>query len=154
MKYLTLGSCVFLGLAIAPVAPVATLAHHDPAPTVAHHQPTTQISHHQPSTQTAKVRAIDWETTPGMLGLRSQIGQTLSVICPAGQPTEKIWGTDIYSDGSSICTAAVHAGLVEPTTGGNVTVKVLGSQTDFVGTERNGITTSSYGPWGGSFEVE
>lgn len=151
MKSLTVVSCAFLGLAIAPIA---TLAHHDPAPTVAHHQPSTQVSHHQPSTQTAKVRVINWETTPGMLGLRSQMGQTLSVVCPSGQATDKVWGTDIYSDGSSICTAAVHAGVLEPSTGGSVTIKMLGAQPDLVGTERNGITTSSYGPWGGSFQVQ
>ena len=37
-----------------------------------------------------------------------------------------VYGTDIYSDDSSICTAAVHAGRVDFAEGGLVTIQITG----------------------------
>jgi hypothetical protein len=37
--------------------------------------------------------------------------------------------------------------------GGTVTIEVVEGQDTYTGSERNGITTSDYGAWGGSFSI-
>ncbi|XP_029474005.1 uncharacterized protein LOC115100013 [Rhinatrema bivittatum] len=76
------------------------------------------------------------------------------VSCPAGclSQNRNVWGTDTYTDDSSICRAAAHAGILTDA-GGQVTVEKRPGQNSYQGTTRNGITTSSYGAWPGSFVV-
>ncbi|MCP3100200.1 hypothetical protein LZ198_15105 [Myxococcus sp. K15C18031901] len=61
-----------------------------------------------------------------------------------------VWGTDIYTDDSDVCTAAVHAGVI-PASGGNVTLTIRPGQGSYTGTTRNGFSTYSYGAWDGSY---
>jgi hypothetical protein len=61
-----------------------------------------------------------------------------------------VWGTDIYTNDSSICRAALHAGVIS-TNGGEVTVHPEPGQNRYLGTTRNGVTTDNYGNWGASF---
>lgn len=75
----------------------------------------------------------------------------VSFDCPAGGSLNNIWGTDIYTDDSSVCTAAVHAGLITFASGGRVTIETRPGAASYTGSTRNGITTGSYGSWGGSF---
>lgn len=134
--------------------PLSSTAHHDVPDVVTHHTPTVEVSHHQPSITTAKVSAISADTTPGMLGLRGLTGREFQVICPAGNTPGSVWGTNIYSDGSSICAAAIHAGKLDSTTGGSVKFEMIGEQSAFSGSDRHGISTDSYGAWGGSFQFK
>lgn len=148
-------SAVFSLAAIATViAPSALLAHHDVPSIVTHHTPTVKVTHHQPSITTAKVSAISADTTPGMLGLRGLTGREFQVVCPASNTLGSVWGTTIYSDGSSICAAAIHAGKLDSTTGGSVKFEMLGGQNAFSGSDRHGVSTHSYGAWGGSFQFK
>ena len=68
-----------------------------------------------------------------------------------------VWGTDVYTDDSTVCFAAVHAGLIEPIYEDEsfdrtvVVVEYLGPQPYFSASDRNGIQTADYGPWTGSF---
>ena len=71
--------------------------------------------------------------------------------CPPGGRSSLVWGTDTYTSDSSACTAAVHAGLITFATGGAVTVEIRPGQSSYVGSTRNGITTSDYGSWDSSF---
>lgn len=61
-----------------------------------------------------------------------------------------VWGTDLYTDDSSVCRAAVHAGVI-PKTGGTLTAYPYGGQDAYAGSERNGIYSSDYGAFEGSF---
>jgi hypothetical protein len=81
---------------------------------------------------------------------------TFVVTCPAEMSGEEstVWGTDIYTDDSSVCLAAAHAGVITLADGGTVQVTMLPGEESYQGTERNGVTTSDYGQWGGSFSVE
>jgi hypothetical protein len=56
-----------------------------------------------------------------------------------------LWGSDVYTTGSSLALAAVHAGALRPGQTGAVRVRVLGPQNGFAGTTRNGVTSA---PWG------
>ncbi|RYZ40135.1 MAG: protease B [Myxococcaceae bacterium] len=85
------------------------------------------------------------------LSYRGQTGTQIPCSCASGS-AGAVWGTDLYTDDSNACVAAVHAGAI-PSTGGNVIVTIQPAQSSYTGTTRNGVTTSSYGAWGGSFSV-
>jgi hypothetical protein len=93
--------------------------------------------------------AVTWETTAAPQ--RGKNGRQFTYACPPGGAPKRVWGTDVYTDDSSICTAAVHSGRITPSTGGTVTIEVKPGQPSYVGTGRNGILSESYGAWTGSF---
>ena len=64
-----------------------------------------------------------------------------------------VWGSGVYTDDSVICRAAVHAGVIRGG-GGTVTVRMLPGRESYASTTSNGITTSSYGVWHGSYRFE
>ena len=82
---------------------------------------------------------------------RGQNGQQFTYFCPAGGTLYRIWGTDVYSDDSSVCTAAVHAGLILQNTGGRVTIEIRPGQRSYAASVRNYVRSGAYGPWNGSF---
>ncbi|QSQ25660.1 protease B [Pyxidicoccus parkwayensis] len=82
---------------------------------------------------------------------RGQNGTQIACNCDAVSGGA-VWGTDLYTDDSNACVAAVHAGAI-PASGGKVIVTIQPGQSSYTGSTRNGITTSSYGAWGGSFSV-
>ncbi len=81
------------------------------------------------------------------------VGAGDSFVCPpdgfafAGT----VWGSGSYTDDSSVCTAAVHAGLIGFALGGTVTVEVRDGLHSLVGSTSNGVTTKPYGAWHGTF---
>jgi hypothetical protein len=64
-----------------------------------------------------------------------------------------VWGSDVYTDDSVICRAAVHAGVIGPS-GGTVTLRMLPGMQSYTGSERNGVTSSGYGAWSSSYRFE
>ena len=84
---------------------------------------------------------------------RGAIGEMFDYVCPAGGGYGEVWGTDVYTDDSSVCTAAVHMGLLDRETGGQVRIVIRAGQDSYRGSIRNGIFTTEYGPWDGSFAV-
>lgn len=98
---------------------------------------------------------IDWSTTLDQLGVAGQAGSTHTYFCPpGGNASSAIWGTDLYSSDSAVCTAAQHRGLINAATGGQVTVLVLGSQPGFAATSRNGVTSLQFGEWPRSYTFQ
>ena len=71
---------------------------------------------------------------------------------PAGGTEYPIWGTGIYTDDSSIGTAAVHAGLINFAAGGTVTILILPGQESYIGLTQNGVTSLDWDAYVGSFE--
>jgi hypothetical protein len=94
---------------------------------------------------------ITWSTGTGKW--KGQWGRREMLRCPpAVDALEPIWGTDFYTDDSSICTAAVHAGLITAQEGGTVTIEVLPDHFPYHGTARNGISSRHWmDHWPGSF---
>ncbi len=60
-----------------------------------------------------------------------------------------VYGTDIYTTDSSICSAAKHAGVI--TDKGNVSVAATDGCDSYTGSAKNGVTTASWGSYGKSF---
>ena len=63
----------------------------------------------------------------------------------------RLWGTNVYTDDSSVCTAAAQVGVITPAAGGNVTIELRAGQKSYVGFKANGVTSRDYGAWPGSF---
>ncbi len=68
----------------------------------------------------------------------------------AGADGGTVWGSGIYTTDSPICKAAVHAGAI-PAGGGNVAPKAAAGCAAYSGSTAHGVTTSSWGSFGGSF---
>ncbi|MEZ5708538.1 MAG: LCCL domain-containing protein [Blastomonas sp.] len=79
-------------------------------------------------------------------------GATVTCYCPqsAVRSGGTVWGSDIYTDDSSICRAARHSGAVDAN-GGNVTFTMMPGQQSYPGSTRNGVATNEYGSWNSSF---
>jgi hypothetical protein len=104
--------------------------------------PVTNTVHNVPDT--------NWGTQA--IGWRGQNGQYYTLQCPPrGAIAGNLWGTDLYTDDSSICTAAVHAGLITVAAGGVVTIEIRPGAAAYAASTRNGVTSRSYGGWAGSF---
>lgn len=93
---------------------------------------------------------ITWNTQADTL--RGRNGQRFSYICPPnGTASSRVWGSGVYTDDSSICAAAVHAGLITVRNGGTVMIEIRPGQSAYQSTLRNGVSSRSYGSWAGSF---
>ncbi len=98
-----------------------------------------------------EVTPISWATAA--ITFNSASGRTYSFECPPEGTAGIVWGSDIYTGDSSICTAAVHAGVITLEDGGEVTVEYRPGRTVYGGTTRNGITSLPFGQYTVSFEV-
>ena len=83
---------------------------------------------------------------------RGEDGKRIAYLCPPdGDPSATVWGTGTYTDDSSVCAAAVHAGIINPIEGGRVLIEVAPGEESYEGSEANGVTSQDYGDWSGSF---
>jgi LCCL domain len=98
---------------------------------------------------------IDWQTSPLDLDLRGMNGERYAFRCPPGKPWPSlVTGSGPYTDDSSICTAAVHAGVLRAGSGGDVEIEIRPGLPAYAGSERNYIRSGDYGSaWSGSFIV-
>lgn len=95
--------------------------------------------------------AESWSTN--MTTKRGQDGTKATVNCSPNGTPGSVWGSGPYTDDSSACTAAVHAGAITLEKGGEVTVEIRPGQDSYKGTAANGVTSSDYGSFDGSFVV-
>src|SRR5262245_36205877 len=73
---------------------------------------------------------------------RGSNGGAFTFECMPGGSLNPVWGTDVYTDDSSVCTAAVHAGLITFDKGGIVVIRIRRGLDSYVGTTQNGVRTS------------
>ena len=102
-----------------------------------------------PPAPTAEGTPTSWEKNAS--SLNGKEGQTFTLACSAGGDAHSVWGSDIYTSDSSICTAAVHSGLITYQQGGSVTIELRAGRPIYGSSERNGVTTTSYGSYPQSF---
>lgn len=115
-------------------------------------------------TDKGQIGPLDWSATmvcgPSVIGwgdkatrYRAAKNQVFYFVCPPNGSAALLWGTDRYTFDSSICTAAVHAGVISLGQGGAVAVEMLPGQESYLGSEHNGVTSEGWGAWEGSFQV-
>lgn len=100
--------------------------------------------------------APDEEATDVSWGLdateyRGQDGRRIAFLCPPDGEIGSVWGTGTYTDDSSVCSAAVHAGLINTVEGGRVVIEIAPGEDAYEGTEAKGVSSRDYGSWSGSF---
>ncbi|XP_056385983.1 clotting factor C-like [Hyla sarda] len=71
---------------------------------------------------------------------------TSQIYCPSGCMSKNlsVWGTEIYTENTAVCLAAIHAGKVS-NGGGYITVQKLPGQEMYIGSTMNGIISLNYG---------
>lgn len=107
------------------------------------------------SAQGTAIQSIDWQTSPLDLDLRGMNGERYAFHCPAGKPQpSRTAGSGPYTDDSSICSAAVHAGALRAKDGGTVTIEIRPGEPRYAGSEQNYLKSADYDhAWSGSFVV-
>lgn len=98
-----------------------------------------------PGTGTFTLGTRSWNLTANSLSLK--VGDKRPINCSGGGTIGSVWGTGTYTADSSICSAAVHAGLIDQAKGGEVTIEVVAGIATYEGSTANGVTTSSYGAY-------
>jgi hypothetical protein len=81
------------------------------------------------------------------------IGTRLTCACSAeAMASGPIWGSGPYTADSSLCRAAVHAGLADGAVD-EIEIRVLPGLVSFPASRRNGVDSGAWGNYGLSFEV-
>ena len=141
----------------SPARTTSSTPKPTPTPTSASSSSVTNASPETEKTPAAntdsddEVTPINWGT--GGTGFKNDVGMTYKFQCPPNGKESTIWGSDIYTADSSICTAAVHAGLFSIVDGGVVTVEFRPGRLTYGSTTRNGIKSNTFGEYSRSFVV-
>lgn len=141
----------------SPVKTVASTPKATPSPAAANTNANTESSPETKESPAAntdsedEVTPIDWSTAG--IGFKNDVGMTHKFQCPADGTERPIWGSDIYTADSSICTAAVHAGIITLADGGIVTIEYRPGRLTYGSTTRNGIKSNTFGEYSRSFVV-
>ncbi|MFB4306852.1 LCCL domain-containing protein [Actinomadura sp. GTD37] len=110
-----------------------------------------QLRRPSPAPGTAAVPLANWNATAA--AFRGRDNEIFTFDLPPGGSHYDggVWGDGIYSDDSSIGLAAVHAGLITFEYGGRVTIQIRPGRMYYGSAKRNGVKSSRWGPWSGSF---
>jgi hypothetical protein len=101
-------------------------------------------------TEGCQVQCLDVLTDCGV----SEEGQSCLAKCPnmtsCLSSGRQVWGSsNMYTDGSGMCRAAINAGVI-PVTGGVVEVKKVSGQSSYTSDDENDVSTASWDSWTGS----
>jgi len=101
---------------------------------------------------------VNWNSYPSDQEFRlyGKVGPRVTVRCPAlpaGTGVERVIGTDVYTDDSRFCVAAVHSRLISFSSGGVVTIEMLNPERYYSGSTRYDVTTLSYNNEAGGYKT-
>jgi hypothetical protein len=83
-----------------------------------------------------------------------EVGAHVVVACPAGCAGQGgVWGSDAYTIDSSVCSAAVHAGIIRDE-GGEVGLTIEPGRPAYRGSTRNGVQSYDHGAYRQSFRLD
>lgn len=86
---------------------------------------------------------------------RGATGASATIIAVVtGSAGGAVWGTDTYTDDSSISTAAVHAGILDVGETGFVQITIKPGQSTYTGSIQHNITTKDYTYFSGSYSLQ
>ena len=91
---------------------------------------------------------IGWSSKLSSMGLdkADNVGKTYSFYCqPAADDLlhVPIWGTNIYTVNSGICSTAVHSGIISQS-GGTVSVELLPGREFYTGSSKNTVVSKDH----------
>ena len=103
------------------------------------------------SSGATKTGPDSWSQT--MTSYANQKGKQVTVVCSSQGTVNLVWGSGPFTDDSSVCSAAVYAGLITVADGGTVVATVAPGQQSYKGGTAHGVTSEDYGSWGASFTL-
>lgn len=136
--------------AVSTPKPTPTIAAANSSPTAANSSP-SPVKPDPSGDDDEEITPISWSTSASVF--KSEPGTIYKFRCPPNGTTGSIWGSDFYTQDSSICTAAVHAGLFSVEDGGVVTIEFRPGRQTYGSTERNGIKSNTFGEYPHSYVV-
>ncbi|KAJ8272645.1 hypothetical protein GJAV_G00091740 [Gymnothorax javanicus] len=92
------------------------------------------------------VKAINCETTAAQFcPFKRPVRHCPRLYCPHNclHTNSRVIGTQVYSDKSSICRSAIHAGVIQKDSGGYLDVMPVERRRQYFATEQNGISSES-----------
>ncbi|WP_197470065.1 LCCL domain-containing protein, partial [Oleiphilus sp. HI0117] len=77
-------------------------------------------------------------------GFQNRLGQDFAYNCPPNGAVQNVYGgNNKYYVDSSVCTAAIHAGLMTAKSGGTVAIRIIRSKHGFKGSYKNDIQSNN-----------
>ncbi len=128
--------------------PASTTTETPVATTTTAPAPTTTVAPTTTQTQDEANRPA-WQLTAS--DHRGEVDIQYEYECPGPGFLHSVWGTDIYTDDSSVCTAAVHAGVITLADGGTVTIEMRAGEISYAASDANGVTSGEWAQWHSSF---
>ena len=93
---------------------------------------------------------LDLQACPVRLSINRDLPTPFRCRCSAESTAQAtVWGTDVYTDDSALCRAALHAGVISAQ-GGPITVLRRPGRALYVGTTRGGVSSNDYGAYAAS----
>ena len=91
---------------------------------------------------------IGWSSRLSSLGIdrAKNVGKTYDFFCqPAAEDLihAPIWGTNVYTSNSGICSTAIHSGMISEE-GGLVSIEILEGQEFYTGSQKNGVESEDH----------
>ena len=97
---------------------------------------------------------VDADCNASLQSLGFKEGEVVKIKCADGCTSGSVYGTDVYTADSKVCTAGVHAGAI-PAEGGKFKAKIDGKLPNFKGSSQNGIDSKDWNSeWGPTFRVQ
>jgi len=123
---------------------------------VATAEPSPSGPNPEPSIALPPTPSYVWTRTADRIGNTphggGNVGSRYAIDCPPGGMLFPVWGTRVYTSDSSVCSAAVHWGLITVQRGGLVVIEILPGRDSYRGTRRHGVTSRDWPqPWSRSF---
>jgi hypothetical protein len=112
--------------------------------------PTASPSLVPTASPSATYTGTSWSSTA--LSVEERLGERFIYHCPPGGAVGVVWGTDTYTTDSSVCTAAVHFGLIGLDAGGEAVIQIQPGLAAYTGSDRNGVSTIGYTAYDSSFD--
>ncbi|MBS0366007.1 MAG: hypothetical protein JSR67_09315 [Proteobacteria bacterium] len=108
-----------------------------------------------PAAAAGLIHELDWRTSPLDLNLRGANGERFRYRCPPGKlAAGAVTGSGPYTDNSSICAAAVHAGALRAGAGGVITIEIRPGESRYPASFSHYVQSLAYdSSWSGSFVV-
>ena len=95
-----------------------------------------------------RIPEIGWSSRLSSMGVdrTKNVGKTYDFYCQAASENiihAPIWGTNVYTTNSGICSTAVHSGMISES-GGIVSIEILEGQEFYTGSKKNNIESEDH----------
>jgi hypothetical protein len=108
----------------------------------------TGSTHPANAQESSRTAEIGWDSRFTTMGLDKieNIGKTYDFYCqtaPKDLIHAPVWGTDVYTINSGICSTAVHSGMIAES-GGTISIELLKGQEFYSGSTKNNIQSEDH----------